>query len=49
LVATGFEGDGICLGPLVGREIARLVAGETTELDLTPFAPGRFEPRSLVA
>lgn len=49
LVATGFEGDGICLGPLIGREIARMVAGETTELDLTPFAPGRFELRSLVA
>lgn len=49
LVATGFEGDGICLGPLIGREIARLVAGETPELDLAPFAPGRFAPRSLVA
>jgi len=49
LVATGFEGDGICLGPLIGREMARLAAGETPELDLAPFAPGRFAPRSLVA
>ncbi len=49
LVATGFEGDGICLGPLIGREIAGLVAGETAKIDLSPFAPGRFEPRSLVA
>ncbi len=48
-VATGFEGDGICLGPLVGREICRLVAGQPVELDLAPFAPGRFEPASLVA
>ena len=48
-VATGFEGDGICLGPLIGREIAMLVADEAAELDIGPFAPGRFERRSLVA
>lgn len=49
LVATGFEGDGICLGPLIGREIAGLVAGETAGIDMGPFAPDRFEWRSLVA
>lgn len=41
-VATGFEGDGICLGPVMGREIARSILGEPTEIDLAPFAPGRF-------
>ena len=49
VVATGFEGDGICLGPLMGRTVSRLIAGEACELDLAPFAPGRFERRSLVA
>ncbi|MBX3530654.1 MAG: FAD-binding oxidoreductase [Rhizobiaceae bacterium] len=49
IVATGFEGDGICLGPLMGRTVSRLIAGEDCELDLAPFAPGRFERRSLVA
>lgn len=48
-VATGFEGDGICLGPLIGREVAELVASEETNLDIRPFAPDRFELRSLVA
>ena len=48
-VATGFEGDGICLGPLMGRTIGRLVAGEAADIDLRPFEPGRFAPRSLVA
>lgn len=41
-VATGFEGDGICLGPLMGRSIARLLLGEDPGVDLTPFDPARF-------
>lgn len=49
VVATGFEGDGICLGPLVGQAVSRIVAGEPTDLDLRPFAPDRFSQRSLVA
>jgi glycine/D-amino acid oxidase-like deaminating enzyme len=49
VVATGFEGDGICLGPLVGQAVSRIVAGEPAELDLRPFAPGRFAQASLVA
>ncbi|CAG0977854.1 sarcosine oxidase, subunit beta [Rhizobiaceae bacterium] len=47
--AAGFEGDGICLGPLMGREVSRLVGGEAADLDIAPFAPGRFERRNLVA
>jgi glycine/D-amino acid oxidase-like deaminating enzyme len=49
IVATGFEGDGICLGPLIGRAVSKLVSGEPAGLDLQPFSPARFEPRSLVA
>lgn len=49
VVATGFEGDGICLGPLVGQAVSRIIAGEPGDLDLRPFAPDRFAQRSLVA
>jgi len=42
IVATGFEGDGICLAPLVGREVAAMLAGATATTDLSALAPGRF-------
>lgn len=48
-VATGFEGDGICLGPLIGRSVSELVAGDRSAVDLDPFQPGRFALRSMVA
>lgn len=41
-VATGFEGDGICLSALIGRAVAALVAGAGTDTDLTPLSPQRF-------
>lgn len=41
-VATGFEGDGICLGPVMGRAIAHTILGRPVDLDLSPFDPGRF-------
>ena len=41
-VATGFEGDGICLGPVMGRAIAHALLGRPVDLDLSPFDPGRF-------
>lgn len=41
-VATGFEGDGICLSALVGRVMAGLVAGTGSDTDLAPLSPGRF-------
>lgn len=48
VVAAGFEGDGICLGPLIGRTVSELVMGEAPIIDLSPFDPGRFVQRSLV-
>jgi D-hydroxyproline dehydrogenase subunit beta len=41
-VATGFEGDGICLGPVAGESIAAMICGEQPVLDLAPFSPARF-------
>ena len=49
VVATGFEGDGICLGPLAGKLVGQLVAGRAAEIELAPFDPARFSRRSLVA
>jgi D-hydroxyproline dehydrogenase subunit beta len=42
-VVTGFEGDGICLGPVSGKAIAELIAGKAPSFDLSPFAPARFK------
>ncbi|WP_180898763.1 NAD(P)/FAD-dependent oxidoreductase [Martelella soudanensis] len=41
-IATGFEGDGICLGPVTGKAIAELVTGQLPSIDLGPFDPARF-------
>lgn len=49
IVATGFEGDGICLGPLAGLLVQQLAAGVPPEIDLAPFDPGRFAIRRQVA
>jgi glycine/D-amino acid oxidase-like deaminating enzyme len=42
IVATGFEGDGICLAPLIGREIARHLTGEPVLSRLGTLSPDRF-------
>lgn len=46
VVATGFEGDGICLSALIGREVARMVRGEAVSdevaEDLRSLSPDRF-------
>jgi len=48
LVATGFEGDGICLSALIGREVALMLRGIATDpalaADLGCLAPARFAP-----
>ncbi|MER9979899.1 FAD-binding oxidoreductase [Mesorhizobium sp. M0103] len=42
LIATGFEGDGICLGPMIGKIIANLVRGLPAGTDISALAPGRL-------
>lgn len=41
-VATGFEGDGICLGPVTGKSIVQLICGEEPDVDVSSFDPSRF-------
>jgi sarcosine oxidase subunit beta len=40
--ANGLGGHGVMLAPAVTRRVARLVLGETTDLDPALFGPGRF-------
>ncbi|WP_332681644.1 NAD(P)/FAD-dependent oxidoreductase [Bosea sp. (in: a-proteobacteria)] len=42
MIATGFEGDGICLGPFMGASAARMILGEAPGIDLSLLAPRRF-------
>ena len=42
-VATGFEGDGICLAPLVGRELTKQVLGEPCLPAFNRLSPRRFD------
>lgn len=48
IIATGFEGDGICLSALIGREVALMALGEspddTLAGDLAALSPARFAP-----
>ncbi|KKB79387.1 oxidoreductase [Devosia limi DSM 17137] len=48
-VATGFEGDGICLGPVTGKAISQLVLDRSVDLDLAPFSPARFAQLGVAA
>jgi glycine/D-amino acid oxidase-like deaminating enzyme len=41
-LATGHEGSGVALGPVTGRLIAQLYAGEAPVVDPAPFSPDRF-------
>jgi D-hydroxyproline dehydrogenase subunit beta len=41
-LATGHEGAGVALGPVSGRLVAQLYAGEEPLVDPAPFAPDRF-------
>jgi len=45
-LATGHEGAGVALGPVTGRLIAQLYAGETPVVDPAPFDPDRFSRRA---
>ena len=41
-VATGHEGAGVALGPVTGRLVAQLYAGEPPVVDPGPYDPDRF-------
>jgi glycine/D-amino acid oxidase-like deaminating enzyme len=41
-VATGFAGDGISLAPLVGRELGKLMTGETALNEIEVMSPSRI-------
>jgi D-hydroxyproline dehydrogenase subunit beta len=45
-LATGHEGAGVALGPVTGRLVAQLYAGERPVVDPAPFDPGRFSRRA---
>lgn len=42
--ACGHSKNGILLAPLTAQVIAELIASGSTSLDLTPYAPARFDP-----
>ncbi|MNL65730.1 Glycine oxidase [compost metagenome] len=41
-IATGFEGDGICLGPLMGRLCQQMICGEPVAHDISSLDAARF-------
>lgn len=41
-LAFGHGHMGMCMGATTGREVAHLVAGRASEVDLAPFALARF-------
>jgi D-amino-acid dehydrogenase len=42
ILATGHSMTGMTQGPITGKLVAQLIAGEEPDLDLTPFSPARF-------
>lgn len=48
-VATGFEGDGICLGPLMGRVCQQLICGQAPEIDVSALRADRFDDALVAA
>lgn len=41
-IATGMEGDGICLAPVIGAAVADMVLGGPRRFDVSPLDPARF-------
>lgn len=48
-VATGFAGDGICLAPLVGRELGNMIAGKNSLRDFDSLSPVRLDAAAALA
>ncbi len=42
LVATGFSGHGFGLGPMAGKVMAELAAGQSPSVDISALSPARF-------
>jgi len=42
-IATGGLRSGITLGPAMGKIISELISNNSTQLDITPFSPNRFD------
>ncbi len=40
--ASGFNGQGFCVGPIVGKVMAELIDGEEPSVSLDPFKPDRL-------
>lgn len=49
VIATGFSGHGFGMGPIVGKVVSEIVAGETPSHDLHPFRLSRFVDGSAIA
>jgi len=47
IVATGFEGDGICLSPLIGREVTNFIFDKTFSPSLSVLNPERFSHKTV--
>jgi D-amino-acid dehydrogenase len=43
ILATGHAMLGVSLGPISGKLVAQLVAGQTPEIDVAPLSPSRFQ------
>lgn len=41
-IATGMEGDGICLAPVIGAAVADMVCEQTPRFDVSALDPARF-------
>jgi sarcosine oxidase, subunit beta len=41
-MAAGFSGEGFCVGPITGKILAEMIAGNAPLVSLEPFRPDRF-------
>jgi len=46
-IATGMEGDGICLAPVIGSAVAQMVLDLPVDVDISALDPSRFGPLPL--
>jgi hypothetical protein len=46
VVATGFDGLGVMISPVVGEVVRELVTGRSASFSIAPFGLGRFDVKS---